>query len=423
MIQGKRVFLLITLFLVCKLVSSQEIEQWRGPKRDGVFQETGLLKQWPAEGPKLLWINELLPKGYSSACVTPVGIFTTGIIDTMDAVIGMSLTGEIKWKTPYGRYWKASFSDSRCTPTFENNKLYVTSGNGDVACIDALTGSIIWKVNASEKFGGTYGEWGIAESILILGDKIFFTPGGPKTTLVALNKNTGETIWASETLNDEPGYGSPNLIEYGGRKLIVNITGLYLIAVDPDNGKIVWKVKYFDINSAASIKVWPDAPKINTFTPIMDNGYLYITQGYDHCGAMFKLADDASSASLVWTDSLLDVHHGGVIWMNGYIYGSNWTSNSDGQWCCIESKTGKKIYEQAWNCKGSIISADGLLYIYDEKKGYVGLLKPNPEKFDLVSSFKVPKGSGPHWAHPVIKDGMLYIRHGNALMAYNIKIQ
>lgn len=418
-----RIILLISMVLCCAsgITKAQTLEQWRGPHRDGIFPESGLLTQWPAEGPKLLWCTEGLPKGFSSACVTPAGIFTTGLVDTMDVVIGMDLNGQVKWKTPYGKYWRASFQDSRCTPTFENNKLYVTSGNGDVACIDALTGSIIWKVKASEKFGGTYGEWGIAESILILDDKIFFTPGGPKTTMVALNKNTGETIWMSETINDDPGYGSPNLIEYGGKKLILNITAMYLIAIDPDNGKIVWKIKYFDINSGASTKVWPDAPKINTFTPIFENGYVYITQGYNHCGAMFKLADDASNASLVWTDSLLDVHHGGVIWMNGYIYGSNWINNGDGKWCCIESKTGKKMYEQAWNCKGSIVSADGLLYIYDEKKGNVGLLRPNPEKFDLISSFKVPKGSGPNWAHPVIKNGILYIRHGNALMAYDIK--
>lgn len=415
-------FLFIVSF-TCSAIQAQNIEQWHGPKRDGVFPENGLLTQWPAEGPKLLWSTEDLPKGYSSACVTPAGIFTTGMEDESDVLIGMDSEGHIKWKTPYGRIWKASFSDSRCTPTFENNKLYVTSGNGDVACIDALSGKIIWQVKASEKFEGIYGEWGIAESILILGDKLFFTCGGNQTTMVALNKNTGETLWKSESLNDKPAYSSPSLIEYGGRNLILNLTGKHLIAVDPDNGKIIWKVNYFNIKSEASIKVYPTAPEINTFTPVFENGYVYITQGYDHCGAMFKLNADASDASLVWADTLLDAHHGGVIWINGYIYGSNWIHNSDGHWCCIDSKTGKKMYEQAWNCKGSIVSADGMLYIYDEKKGYVGLLRPNPEKFDLVSSFKVPKGSGPHWAHPVIKDGKLYIRHGNALMAYDIKNQ
>lgn len=417
------VTLLFVVSFTISALQAQTIEQWHGPKRDGIFPEKGLLAQWPAEGPKLLWSTENLPKGYSSACVTPVGIFTTGMEDDFDVLIGMDANGQVKWKTPYGKIWKASFSESRCTPTFENNKLYVTSGNGDVACIDALTGKIIWQVKASEKFEGSYGEWGIAESILLFGDKLFFTCGGSQTTMVALNKNNGETIWKSESLNDNPGYSSPSLIEYGGRKLILNLTGKYLIAVDPDTGKIIWKTNYFNLKSDASIKVYPTAPEINTFTPVFENGYIYITQGYDHCGAMFKLNADASDASLLWTDTLLDAHHGGVIWINGYIYGSNWVNNSDGRWCCIDSKTGKKMYEQAWNCKGSIVSADGMLYIYDEKKGNVGLLKPNPEKFDLIGSFRITKGSGPHWAHPVIKDGKLYIRHGNALMAYDIKNQ
>jgi outer membrane protein assembly factor BamB len=137
---------------------------------------------------------------------------------------------------------------------------------------------------------------------------------------------------------------------------------------------------------------------------------------------MVKIADDGKSASVAWTDSNLDDHHGGVVLVNGYIYGSNWLNNNDGNWCCIDWKTGKKMWEEHWNCKGSIISAEGMLYIYEEKNGNVGLLKANPEKFDLVSSFKVTQGdAGPFWAHPVIHNGVLYLRHSNALMAYNIK--
>jgi outer membrane protein assembly factor BamB len=125
---------------------------------------------------------------------------------------------------------------------------------------------------------------------------------------------------------------------------------------------------------------------------------------------------------VVWKDQVLDVHHGGVVLVNGYLYGSNWLNNGDGNWCCIEWATGKKMWEEKWNCKGSIIAADGLLYIYDEKKGNLGIIKPNTEKFDLVSSFQITQGvAGPFWAHPVIHNGILYIRHTSALMAYDIK--
>jgi outer membrane protein assembly factor BamB len=136
---------------------------------------------------------------------------------------------------------------------------------------------------------------------------------------------------------------------------------------------------------------------------------------------MLSLNPDGTDVSVKWTDSELDVHHGGVVLVDGFIYGSNWLSNSDGNWCCLDWDSGKKMYEQDWKCKGSIISADGMLYIYDEKSGFVGLVRPDPAKFDLVSSFKIKEGTGPHWAHPVIHNGNLFIRHGKVLMVYNIK--
>lgn len=417
----KRILLIIASCALIQLVNSQDLVEWRGLNRTGIYNETNLLTQWPAEGPKLLWMNDKLPKGYSSACVTPNGIFVTGIIDSLDVLVALSPGGEVKWTTPYGRYWKASFQESRSTPTFENNKLYVSSGYSDVACIDATTGNIIWQVKGNEVFGGTYGEWGHAESLLINGDHLYFTPGGPQTTMVALDKNTGKTLWMSESLNDKPAYVSPILIEKNGVKQIVGLTEKYIFGVNPSSGKILWKENYSELQAEESKKVWPDASKINTITPVYHDGFIYISQGYNHIGAKFKLTDDLSNVSLAWTDSVLDCHHGGVVLLNGYLYGSNWASNGTGNWCCIDWQTGKKMYEQAWNCKGSIVAANGMLYCYDEKRGYIGLVKPNPEKFDLVSSFKVPKGTGPHWAHPVISNGVLYVRHGEALMAYNIR--
>jgi outer membrane protein assembly factor BamB len=157
-------------------------------------------------------------------------------------------------------------------------------------------------------------------------------------------------------------------------------------------------------------------------TPLFHTNKVYVTGGYNTGGMMVTMADDGKSAEVAWTDSILDVHHGGVVLVNGYIYGSNWLNNGNGNWCCIEWETGKKMWEEHWNCKGSIISAEEMLYIYDEKKGNVGLLKVNPEKFELVSSFRVTQGStGPYWSHPVIRNGILYLRHNNALMAYDIK--
>jgi outer membrane protein assembly factor BamB len=335
--------------------------------------------------------------------------------------VALDTLGKIKWQTPYGSSWNESYPDSRCTPTVEGNRVYVSSGSGEIVCIDGNSGTIIWSLKASETYKGTFAPWGIAESLLIDGDKIYFSPCGPETTTIALNKKTGKLIWKTESINDRPAYVSPILINYSGKKLLINVSASYIFAVDPVAGKIVWKIKHLDVNAEKALAEWSDAPAIKCVTPLYKDGKIYVTGGYNHGGIMLNLTEGGNKAVVVWTDDILDVHHGGVVLINGYIYGSNWLSNNDGNWCCIDWNTGKKKYEEHWKCKGSIISAEGLLYIFDERSGYVGLVKANPEKFDLISSIKITKGSGPYWAHPVIHNGKLYIRHGKALMAYDIK--
>ncbi len=236
--------------------------------------------------------------------------------------------------------------------------------------------------------------------------------------MVALDKNTGETVWQSESLFDQTAYVSPLLIKHSNKNIVVNITANYLFGADVENGKILWKTKYTDIDPP----LWhPEAPAINANTPLFKDGYIYVTSGYNHVGAMFKLSSDASNITHVWTDTTLDVHIGGVVLIDGYIYGANWENNRMGNWCCVDWKTGNLMYEKEWICKGSIISAEKMLYCYEEKKGNVALVKATPENFEIVSTFKIDKGSGPHWAHPVIHNGILYIRHGNVLMAFDIR--
>jgi outer membrane protein assembly factor BamB len=277
-------------------------------------------------------------------------------------------------------------------------------------------------VKASEIYKGTYGEWGIAESLIIDGEKLFFSPGGPETMTIALDKGTGKEIWKTKSLNDGPAYVSPILIDYAGRKLIINVSLHYIYAADAFSGEILWSIDHTKaIDSKKSTEIWPDAPLIKCVTPIYHEGSIYVTGGYDHGSILLKLNEDGSNASVAWTDDVLDVHHGGVVLVGGYIYGANWLSNSDGKWCCLDWNTGKKMYEEKWKCKGSIISAEGMLYIYDEKSGFVGLVKATPERFNLISSFRIKGGSGPYWAHPVINNGNLFIRHGEYLAVYSIK--
>ena len=404
--------------LSADISDNQAIWEWREENRTGVSTETGLMKSWPAEGPQLIWSNMELPKGYSSVSFGNNTIYLTGNDDENDYLVALDAKGKIKWQTSYGRVWKESHPESRCTPTVEGSMVYVSSGYGDVACIDGIAGNIIWQVKASEENKGTYGPWGIAESIIIDGEKLFFTTGGPETTTIALNKSTGETIWKTESLSDPASYISPIMLEYPGLKLLVNITPRYVFGVDVSTGAIIWKLHHPE---ALGKKDLADDGQIMCVTPLFYNDKLYITGGYDHGAVMIDLTDQGRKATVAWTDKVLDVHHGGVVLVDGYIYGANWLNNGNGNWCCIDWMTGKKMYEEKWKCKGSIISSDGMLYIYDEKSGFAGLVRPDPEKFDLVSSFKVSSGSGPYWAHPVINNGVLYLRHGEALMAYDIK--
>lgn len=407
---------------VIEIIDNQKLSEWREENRTGVSSETGLLRSWPEGGPSLIWSNLELPRGYSSPAFGNNTIYLTGNVDRNDVLVALDGGGNVKWQTIYGTSWNPSNPESRSTPTVEGEMVWVSSGSGEVACINGITGDIIWSVKASEIHKGTFGEWGIAESLLIDDQKVYFTPGGPETMTIALNKVTGELIWKSQSLDDKPMYVSPILIEYAGINMFVNISRDYLYGLDASNGALLWKIKNEEVvDHSGYHNRWPGLDHIKCVTPLYHNGKIYVTGGYDTGGALLSLSADGSSVSVEWSDKVLDVHHGGVVLIDGYLYGANWLSNGDGNWCCIEWATGEKKWEEHWKNKGSIIAADGLIYIYDERSGFVGLLNPNPEKFDLISEFRVRDGSGPYWAHPVIHNGVLFLRHGEALLAFDIR--
>ena len=396
------------------------VAQWRGPERTGIFPESGLLDSWPEGGPTLLWSAQDLGRGYASPSVTDRGIYVTGMKDTLDCLTKLTLQGKVIWETPFGRAWTNSFPDTRTTPTVQGNRVYVISGKGDIACIDADDGSIEWKIDGASKFDARWGDWGVCESPLLVRGKLIYSPAGPSTTLVALDKHTGDVVWESVSLNDTSAYVSPILMQVDRLNIIVTTLGRYLVGVDADTGDILWKFDYAGLLPDESLKVWPGAPFTNTITPLIRDNRIYITSGYNHVGAMFEVSEDGRSIDLVWTDTTLDCHHGGVVLLNGKIYGSNWINNANGNWCCIDWETGTTEWETPWHTKGSIIGTQDKLIIYEEKKGHIGLLTPNSKEMQLTGSFQVPLGKGPHWAHPVIHQGILYVRHGEVLMAYKI---
>ncbi|MBN2416693.1 PQQ-binding-like beta-propeller repeat protein [bacterium] len=392
--------------------------QFRGPNRDGKSSETGLLKEWPADGPEQLWMVENIGDGYSTAIIAGSTLYTTGMIDSLDYLTAFSLNGDRKWQVPYGKAWRSSWPGVRVSPTIENNRIYLISGMGEISCLNAANGKTVWSLNAYEKFEGEYKTWGIAENLLIADDKVIYTPAGKKTTMVALNKKTGETVWMSESIGDYTGYVSPILVKRGGRNIVVTVTGNYIIGVDADSGTLLWKDYYTGLFPEDG----PDwAPIINCNMPMYQDGRIFITSGYDHPAAMYALSEDGGSIELAWQSPVLDTHHGNVVLVDGYIYGSNWINNREGNWVCLDWETGEVAYETEWKTKGSLTYADGMLYCYEEKDGTVGLVEATPEEFRVISTFRNTAGHGPHWAHPVIHNGVLYIRHGDTLTAYTIK--
>jgi outer membrane protein assembly factor BamB len=409
-----RILITIVVLSMVQMVKSQVTSEWRSIGRNGVYNETGLLKKWPEKGPRLLMSVSGLAKGHSSVAVGDGKLYLTGTRGDREVLMALDMRGNRLWETDYGRAWTESFPESRCTPTLDGERIYVTSGVLDAACINAETGKVVWSVKVNEKFEGAFGDWGKSESPLVLENKVFFTPAGNITTMVALDKLTGETLWTSESLKDRSSYVSPLLITLNGNQFIAGETEKYLFAIDPSDGRLIWK---FDFGSLALPQ---DPTNIHTVTPLFSDGALFVTSGYDHSCVMLKLNPDGKSPAPLWSDNTLDTHLGGVVKVDHYIFGSNWQNNSKGRWVCLDWNTGKVMYETDWITKGSVIAAEGLLYCYEEKSGNIALVRPSPEKFDIISSFKVPLGSGPCWSHPVIHQRVLYIRHGDALMAYDI---
>ena len=392
------------------------VSQWRGPERNGAYYEQGLLDLWPENGPEMLWAAGGAGDGYSSVSVTDKMVYSTGKKDSLEFLTALDHSGNIHWSVPYGKAWHGGYPAAKTTPNVYKDKVYVISGQGEVVCLDADDGSIIWKVPVYEKYKGYATMWGVCESPLIVDDKVFYMPGGMETTMVALNRNSGEVEWVSESLGDSTAYVSPIICEHNGQKMIVTLSANYLMGIDPHDGHILWKYKYYDLKGGITHRYYPI---INTNSPYFHDGQIYITKGYNHPSAMFALTN--SGVDLLWTDTILDVHLGGILMLDGYVYGANTMRGRKSNWCCLDWSSGQILYETELLGKGSVITADGKLYFYSEWGGRVALIEASPSGSKIISEFQISHGDGPHWAHPVIYDGVLYIRHGDAVMAYQIK--
>ncbi len=382
--------------------------QWRGPKRDGVSTETGLLKAWPAGGPPLAWKARGLGVGFSSVSVADGKIFTMGDGPDMSSVRAFDANnGKPLWSAPVGKPG-GNYAGTRCTPTADGNLIYALGQFGDLVCVEAKSGREVWRKNLLKDFGGQYAGWNYTESPLVDGDRVMVTPGGSRGAIVALNKKTGATSWQSREFTDQAAYASLIQVEIGGRRQYVQLTEASVAGVAADNGQLLWRAP-----RRGATAVIP--------TPIFFDNQVYVTSGYGVGCNLFKIspAGAAFSAEQVYANKEMVNHHGGVVLLGNYLYGH---SDSRG-WICQEFKTGKTVWSNQGVGKGSLTCADGHLYLRGEDgSGAVALVAATPSGYQETGRFNQPDRSNQKsWAHPVIANGKLYLRDMDELLCYDVK--
>jgi outer membrane protein assembly factor BamB len=389
--------------------------QWRGPSRDGCYPDTGLLKEWPDEGPGVVFVAEGLGRGFSSAVATAKMIYVTGTIDSTEYLTALDLHGNRIWQKPYGPSWNQSFPETRCTPTVEGDRVYVLSGLDRMACLHALTGEEIWSVDIHQVYQSDWDMFGVSESILLVDGMVITTPAGENTTVIALDKMTGEPVWESVSLGAQRSNLSPILIEHCGKSYVITATRTHLLGVDPYQGEILWSYHYNILDEQG------ENTTILANTPTYHDSCLWITSGWDRESVMLEVAPDGRSVKEKFLDRTFDNQNHGVVLVDGFLYGSNFTDRNSGKWVCMNWRTGEITWIGDFFNKGPVIYADGMLYIYEEKRGNMALVKADPEAFNIISTFRVTEGSGPHWARPTIYNGVLLVRHGDKLIGYNLR--
>ena len=399
----KYLFIIAILFPV--MLYAQKNWQWRGENRNGMYNETGLLKVWPADGPQLLWKYEGLGEGHTSVAIANGKIYINGMHGDKLILYVFDMKGKLLKEKEIGKEWNKNHNGTRSSVCVNDGKLYIFNALGNLYCLDENTLNLVWTKDLLTDFGGRNLMWGMTENPLIVGEKIYATPGGEKYNMIALNKNTGALIWSSPGEGTPSSYCSPQYIGDQSVPMVVTCMHEHIIAFNANTGEKLWS---FPQKNQRDIH-----PNI----PIYSNGMIFSTTGYRGGAMLLRLKDGGKAVEQVWKNDEMDNQMGSAIRIGNYAYASG---HNNKFWFCVDYKTGETKYKIADMGECNVISADGMLYVYSTN-GNMYLIKPNPDKFEIVSSFKVSFGDGEHWAHTVIHEGVLYIRHGNALMAYKVK--
>jgi len=399
------IFNVVVCFFLAAQVSGQ-ITQFGGPNRNGVFNETGLLDQWPEGGPELLATISEIGDGYGSPSVTEKGIYIAGTIDSTGYIFHFGPDYKLLWKTLIGREFVFKYVGSRGTPTIEGNRLYYVAAFGDAVCLDATTGKKIWHVNIQKEYNGPEIKWGYTESPLIYNEKIFFTPGGPKNNFVALNKTNGKLIWSVDLDSTENSYCSPVIINHKGIDLILLNSSNSILLIDPVNGDV--KVKH----------PLTDSHFNHAIAPMYFDGKLFYSSGYGEGSVLFRIVDGKTVMDTIYSNLDFDCKLSGMILYDGTVFG---TSDNKKQWVGVDFETGKTLFTSRVLKPGSLILADNKFFLYSDV-GELALAQPSKNGFEIISRSTIPTGKAVMaFSHPVIHDGVLFIRYNNDLWLYKVR--
>ncbi len=397
--------LLCLLFVVSVAVAQSNAAnwpQWRGPNRDGISKETGLMKQWPAEGPPLVWKATGAGSGFSSFSIANGRLYTMGLRGDREFVIAFDVaTGKEAWATPNGRAFENDRGNGpRGTPTIDGDRVYSLGGSGDLSALDARTGKVVWSKNILREFGASNITWGISESPLIIGNKLLVNPGGPNASIVALNKTDGSVIWKSQS--DEAGYSSAIPLQVNGGTQVVFFTSKRAVGLDLNDGRLLWEYAK------------PANRTANAATPVARGNRVFISSGYGTGGGVVEIKPDGT-AQEIWFSREMRNHHSSSVLVGDYLYGF-----SEAILTAIKFDTGEIAWRDRSVGKGSLVYADGRLYCFSER-GVVGLVEATPTGYVEHGRFKINAGSIETWTHPVVAGGRLYLRDQDTIYAYDVR--
>jgi outer membrane protein assembly factor BamB len=384
-----------------------EWPQWRGPLRNGLSTETGLLKQWPANGPAVAWSITNLGEGYGSLAIKADRLYVQGTKGSESAAFCLNRAdGKTIWSVSLGpKVDESRGNGPRGTPTLDGDRLYVLTENGDLACLRERDGSRVWGKNILKEYGGSNPKWLISESPLVDGNRLIVSPGGGGAGIVALDKMTGAEIWRAKELSDPAGYSSCIVADVGGVRSYINFTAGAAVGVRASDGKLMWR--YTNVANRVA----------NCTTPVFADNKVFFSSAYDTGGALLNLTaqnGEVKAQEAYFTRDMMN-HHGGMVLVDGYLYGF-----SNSVLTCIEFNTGKMMWRERSVGKGSITYADGMLYLLGEKQ-LVGLAEANPKAYVEKGRFPITDHGRDSWAHPVVLGGKLYIRNQNELTCYDVK--